>query len=94
MSENILPTVDVLDKMSASKGMLLLFRVLHSSDGLTQTFQLLEAATLRDLVDKANGLHQMDTNERLGDGHDLTQEEDMELIYLIENITQYIDNQK
>jgi transcriptional regulator of heat shock response len=89
-----LPTVDVLDAMSASQNMLLLFRVLHSSDGLTQTFQLLEVSTLKDLVEKANGLHQMDTNERLGDGHDLTWEENAELIYLIENITQYIDNQK
>lgn len=69
-----LPTVDELNKLSASSSrtMLLMLRCLMSSDGLTHHFELFKSATIRDIVHNA-------TEAFRGEFEDLTHDEIAEI---------------
>lgn len=61
-------TVEELQRMSASQNMLLLLRTLIAGDGMTQTYELLQKETIRDIVKMCEDLLDADGEDAdLGD---------------------------
>lgn len=80
-------TLPQLNNLSAEQNMLIMLRILCTSD-LTFHYMMYEKSTLTDLLITADGIHQMTSN----DGSTfLTAEEDTEYLVLVNQIQEYID---
>lgn len=86
-------TIEQLQRLSCSQQQLIVLRLLFSSDMMTAMYQTLKPETVKDLLDCADHILELDdiseADKDMEDYTYLSQEEKMEYLTLVENMRPY-----